>query len=146
MPTIAIVGAGPGMGLSLARLFGGHGYSAALVSRSRENLDALLACLEDEGVVAAGFTADVMDRPTLVDAFAGIRHRFVMVDVLEYSPATLEPAPGIGMVSSLDVTVENLQPYLDYQLHGAIAATQEVLPEMLERRTGSLLYTTGASS
>jgi len=36
MSTIAIVGAGPGLGLSIAKAFGRNGFSVALVSRSQE--------------------------------------------------------------------------------------------------------------
>lgn len=43
MPVIAIVGAGPGVGLSIAKLFGGHGFEVALIARSRESLDTLAA-------------------------------------------------------------------------------------------------------
>ena len=45
MPTIAIVGAGPGLGLALARTFGRHGYSAALVARNPQTLETLTATL-----------------------------------------------------------------------------------------------------
>ena len=41
MPVLAIVGAGPGLGLSIAKVFGSHGFSVALISRSEEKLDAL---------------------------------------------------------------------------------------------------------
>src|SRR5262249_39234036 len=87
MPTIAIVGAGPGLGLSIARVFGRHDFSVALVSRSQEKLDGLVAELGESGVDAAGFAADVTDRPSLAAAFARITERLGRVDVLEYSPA-----------------------------------------------------------
>ncbi|MFR9780683.1 hypothetical protein ACL02O_32140 [Micromonospora sp. MS34] len=35
MPTIAIVGAGAGLGASIAKVFGGHGFNVALISRSK---------------------------------------------------------------------------------------------------------------
>lgn len=41
MPTIAIVGAGPGLGLSIAKVFGGHGFEVALVSRNKDKLGDL---------------------------------------------------------------------------------------------------------
>src|SRR5262249_576925 len=50
------------------------------------------------------------------------------------------------LVNALDATVEQIQAWIDYNLHGAVAATHEVLPGMLERGSGTLLYTTGASS
>lgn len=34
MPVIAIVGAGPGLGLSIARRFGRQGFAVALISRT----------------------------------------------------------------------------------------------------------------
>jgi NAD(P)-dependent dehydrogenase (short-subunit alcohol dehydrogenase family) len=97
MPTIAIVGAGPGLGLSIAKVFGRHGFSVALISRTQEKLDGLAAELGESGIDAAGFAADVMDRPSIADAFARLRERFGGVDVLEYSPAPHNPVPGITM-------------------------------------------------
>ncbi|MFI2665853.1 SDR family NAD(P)-dependent oxidoreductase [Micromonospora carbonacea] len=146
MPTIAIVGAGSGLGQSIAKTFGGNGFSVALVSRTQSKLDALAAELGQAGVDAAGFAADVMDRASLVDAFARIKQRFGTVDVLEYSPAPHTPVPGITMAGPLDVTVENIQPQLDYYLYGGITAAQQVLPDMLERGSGTLLFTTGGAS
>ncbi|MFJ8689616.1 SDR family NAD(P)-dependent oxidoreductase [Micromonospora wenchangensis] len=146
MPTIAIVGAGSGLGQSIAKTFGSNGFSVALVSRTRSKLDALAAELGQAGIDAAGFAADVMDRPSLVDAFIRIKQRFGAVDVLEYSPAPHTPVPGITMASPLDVTVENIQPQLDYYLYGGITAAQQVLPDMLERGSGTLLFTTGGAS
>ncbi|OWV09587.1 short-chain dehydrogenase [Micromonospora wenchangensis] len=146
MPTIAIVGAGSGLGQSIAKTFGSNGFSVALVSRTQSKLDALAAELGQAGIDAAGFAADVMDRPSLVDASARIKQRFGTVDVLEYSPAPHTPVPGITMASPLDVTVENIQPQLDYYLYGGITAAQQVLPDMLERGSGTLLFTTGAAS
>ncbi|WFE55828.1 SDR family NAD(P)-dependent oxidoreductase [Micromonospora sp. WMMD712] len=146
MPTIAIVGAGSGLGQSIAKTFGSNGFSVALVSRTQSKLDALAAELGRAGVDAAGFAADVMDRSSLVDAFARIKQRFGTVDVLEYSPAPHTPVPGITMAGPLDVTVENIQPQLDYYLYGGITAAQQVLPDMLERGNGTLLFTTGGAS
>lgn len=43
MPLLTIVGAGPGMGLSIARQFGSRGFDVALVSRTQSKLDGLAA-------------------------------------------------------------------------------------------------------
>ena len=50
MTTIAIVGAGPGLGAATARRFASEGLEVALVSRSRERVDTLAAQLADAGV------------------------------------------------------------------------------------------------
>jgi NAD(P)-dependent dehydrogenase (short-subunit alcohol dehydrogenase family) len=44
------------------------------------------------------------------------------------------------------VTVDNLQPQIQQLLYGAITAAQAVLPAMLTRSTGTLLFTTGGGA
>jgi len=146
MPTIAIVGAGPGLGLSIAKVFGRNGFSVALVARTQDKLDRLAAELGTSGIDAAGFAADIMDRPSLTAALGAVKGRFGAIDVLEYSPAPHNPVPGITMAGPLEATVDNIQPQVDYYLYGGIAAAQQVLPDMIERGSGTLLYTTGGSS
>ena len=41
MPLIAIIGAGPGLGLEIARAFGRKGFDVALVARDQSKLDVL---------------------------------------------------------------------------------------------------------
>src|SRR5205085_111428 len=103
----------------------------------------LAAQLGGSGIDAAGFAADVMRPETMVDAFTGVRDRFGAVDVLEYSPAPHDPVPGVESVEALDVTAANVQPQIQFYLYGAIAATQQVLPDMLAAGAGTLLFTTG---
>lgn len=145
MPTIAIVGAGPGLGLSIARVFGSHGFSVALVSRAQAKVDALAVTLGGEGIEAVGFAADIRDTSSLSAAFTAIKERFGAVDVLEFSP-TAQPGPGFEMVGPLEVTRENLQQQIEFYLYGAVDAARQVLPEMLAAGSGTLLFTTGAGS
>jgi NADP-dependent 3-hydroxy acid dehydrogenase YdfG len=44
------------------------------------------------------------------------------------------------------VSVENIQRQVEYYVYGGVTAAQAVLPGMLERGRGTLLFTTGASS
>ncbi|MET8976427.1 SDR family NAD(P)-dependent oxidoreductase [Streptomyces sp. NPDC004539] len=146
MPTLAIVGAGPGMGLAIARTFGTRGYDVALLARTPEKLDALVATLGEEGVTAAAFPADVLDRDSLASALDAARARFGSVDVLEYSPAPHSPVPGFTTAAPSEVTVDNLQPQIEYTFYGAVAATRAVLPAMRAAGAGTLLFTSGGGS
>ncbi|MFF3373985.1 SDR family NAD(P)-dependent oxidoreductase [Streptomyces sp. NPDC002680] len=144
MPTIAIVGAGPQMGLAIARTFGNQGFDVALISRNPEKLDANVGKLAAEGITAAAFPANVLDRAGLTHALKEAADRFSGIDVLEYSPVgtfgiTTLTAPSGTRPS--DVEFE-----MNFQLYGAIAATNAVLPAMREAGAGTLLYTTGAGS
>ena len=142
MSVIAIVGAGPGLGLSIARRFGREGFSVALISRTPDKLDRLVAELAASGIQAAGFAGDVLDPPTL----AAAADRFGPVDVLEYSPAPHGAPSGLAMTDVLHATAENVQLQVEFYVYGAITAVQAVLAGMLERGRGTLLFTTGASS
>ncbi|WP_019926196.1 SDR family oxidoreductase [Nocardia sp. BMG111209] len=147
MPTIALVAAGTRLGLSLGRVFGGHGFDVALIARSEERLGELVDTLAAEGVEAAGFPADVTDRAALATAVDDAAEKFGGIDVLQYSAPYVHAADGDGrMTGVLDVTVENLRPQIEGACYGAITATRAVLPAMLAAGTGTLLYTTGASA
>lgn len=146
MPTLAIVGAGPGMGLAIARTFGTRGFDIALLARTSDKLHDLVARLGKEGVTAAAFPADVMDRPSLTAALDAVRARFGAIDVLEYSPAPHSPVPGFTLAAASDTDVDNLQPQIEYTLYGAVTAARAVLPAMREAGAGTLLFTTGGGS
>jgi len=146
MPAIALVAAGTRLGLSLGKIFGGHGFDVALIARSNERLAELTGKLAAEGVTAAGFPADVTNRPALTAALGSAAERFGGIDVLHYSSPGTGSAETLRGTGPLDVTVDNLQPQLESICYGAITATQAVLPAMLAAGTGTLLYTTGGSS
>ncbi|MCT9143894.1 SDR family NAD(P)-dependent oxidoreductase [Streptomyces violarus] len=67
-PSIAIVGAGPQIDLAIARPFGSQGFDVALISRNRDKLDDLVGKPEAEGIDAAAFPANVLDRAGLTRA------------------------------------------------------------------------------
>jgi NAD(P)-dependent dehydrogenase (short-subunit alcohol dehydrogenase family) len=142
VPTIAIVGAGPGIGLSIARTFGSQGFGVALIARTKEKLDGLVAQLASEGVFAAGFPADVLDRPSLTAALQQAKEHFGSIDVMEYSPALRD----IAIATPSEVTVDNVQPQIEYIFYGAVAAARSVLPAMREAGAGTLLFTSGGGS
>jgi len=146
MPAIALVAAGARLGLSLGKVFGGHGFDVALIARSEERLGELTGKLAAEGVTAAGFPADVTDRSALAAALGSAAGRFGGIDVLHYSSPGAGTTETLRSTGALDVTVENLQPQIECICYGAITATRAVLPAMLAAGSGTLLYTTGASS
>jgi NAD(P)-dependent dehydrogenase (short-subunit alcohol dehydrogenase family) len=140
--TIAVVGAGPGVGMGVARKFGREGYRVALVARSQKKLDGYVAELKSLGIDAAAFPADVTDRPGLAAALERANAHFGGIDALEYSPM-LE----FGAIFSVDaLTIADLQKQLEFQLFGAITAVNAVLPGMIKKGKGSLLFTTGPSA
>lgn len=143
-PTIAIVGAGPGMGAAIARTFGAHGFDVALIARNRAKLDGLVTELAAEGITAAAFPADILDHDALRAALDQAAEQFGGIDVLEHSPAPALADYRPTLPSQ--TTPEAVQTHLEFQFYSALVATQAVLPRMRERGSGTLLFTTGAGS
>jgi NAD(P)-dependent dehydrogenase (short-subunit alcohol dehydrogenase family) len=143
--TLVVVGAGPGLGLEIARRFGRERFNIALIARRRESLDGLVARLSEDGIRAEGFVADVGDETALKSAFGGIRLRFGRIDVLEFSPV---PAPegDADKYSPLTLDRATMDRLHRVQILGAITCVQEILPEMLERGDGTILLTTSGSA
>ncbi|RPK31373.1 SDR family NAD(P)-dependent oxidoreductase [Paenibacillus xylanexedens] len=86
MKTIAIVGAGAGLGMSIAKKFGQNGFRVALIARNEEKLNQLVIELEQLGIEAASFQADILNKEQIEMAFAAIKEKYGFIDVLEYSP------------------------------------------------------------
>ncbi|MFJ8108952.1 SDR family NAD(P)-dependent oxidoreductase [Streptomyces sp. NPDC096132] len=139
---IAVLGAGTGLGVSLAHRFGREGFRVALVARRTDRLEALVAELADKGVEAAAFPADLSD-PAQVPALVGaIRARFGRIDVVEYGP--ISTAVSFTPATQLDAaTLEKLTRLL---LLTPVEVFRTVLPELTERGDGALLLTLGASA
>ncbi|MFJ2621028.1 SDR family NAD(P)-dependent oxidoreductase [Glutamicibacter sp. NPDC087344] len=143
MPTIAIVGAGAGLGLAIARKFGQNGFSSALIARNSEKLNDLVATLAAEGIEAKGFAADTADANALSRALSDAHKHFGSVDVLEFSP---HAGNSESMVDPLEVTHDTLRPAIDSLLYGAVTAVQSVLPAMRANGNGTILLTAGTGS
>lgn len=142
MKTLAIVGAGPLLGLSLAKKFGLHDFRIALIARNQEKLDMYVRDLRALQIEAAGFSADVLNTSQLEAALIRVKETFGPVDMLEYSPT-----PSFTEVASvLDVTQENATLQFGYQVLGAITSVRAVLPDMLARGNGTLFFSTGLSA
>jgi NADP-dependent 3-hydroxy acid dehydrogenase YdfG len=140
--SLVIVGAGPNLGLAIARRFGREGFSVGLVSRNQEKLDGLAGELEADGITAAGAAADIRDSDGLAAAIRSLADRLGAVEVLEYSPL---PAREF-MKPILETTVDDVRGPLEFSVLGAVAATQAVIGPMLDAGRGTILFTTGGAA
>jgi NADP-dependent 3-hydroxy acid dehydrogenase YdfG len=146
MSTIVIVDADNGLGLPIAKVFGHKGYNVALIGRDASGLDELAARLGAERVTAAAFPADVLDPAAARTTLEQVTERFGEIEVLAYSAIARPSAPDTPGTGAADVTMEALRPHLDRCLGAAINVVRPVLPRMIERDNGTLIFTTGLCS
>lgn len=140
--SLVIVGAGPNLGLAVARRFGREGFAVGLISRTESRLVELAAQLQLDGVTVAGAAADIRDSNALAGAIQKLAHELGPVEVLEYSPL---PAPEF-MKPVLETTADDVRGPLEFSVLGAVAATQAVLGPMREAGRGTILFTTGGAA
>ncbi|MET7441408.1 SDR family NAD(P)-dependent oxidoreductase [Streptomyces sp. NPDC005496] len=142
MTTYALVGAGPGLGLSCARRFGAAGHGVALMSRSTERLDGLVAALAGEGINARGYTADVLDPASLTAALEAAAEDLGPVEILQYSPV---PRADF-MKPVLATRATDLDDPLAFSVKGPVTCVNAVLPGMRALGRGTLLFVNGGSA
>ena len=142
MTTIAIIGAGQGLGASIARRFGKEGFDIALISRNQDRLDALASDLSDQGFTARGYTANVRDPDSIVAALDRASQELGPIEVLEYSPLPqkefLRPV--------LETTAADLVGAVEFSIYGPVTAVHQVLQGMRYLGRGSILFVNGGSA
>lgn len=81
-PVILILGAGPNIGINVARIFGSKGYKVALASRSLKDQDSTSDQLN--------IPSDFSDPNSIVDAFSKVKAVFGIPSVVVYNGRSFE--------------------------------------------------------
>ncbi|GAA1746915.1 SDR family NAD(P)-dependent oxidoreductase [Aeromicrobium alkaliterrae] len=142
MPTLAIIGAGSNLGAAVARRFAKEGFSVGLISRNLERITSLADDLGAEGITARGYSADVRDPASIREALDAVSADLGPVDVLQYSPL---PAKEY-LRPVLETTVDDLQPALEFSVHGPLTAIHHVTQHMRFLGGGTILLVNGGSA
>ncbi|WP_199191150.1 SDR family NAD(P)-dependent oxidoreductase [Amycolatopsis sp. CA-126428] len=137
MPGVVIIGAGPGLGLSVARRFAREGLPVAMVARSGEKLKTLADALTPTGVPVITLTADSTDETALRTALDTATAKFGLPQAVVYNAAIIQPdRPG-------ELSVAAHQQAWAVNVLGAITAAAHIAPAMSQRGSGSFLITGG---
>src|ERR687888_903708 len=139
--SIAVFGAGPGLGRAVAHRYAQGGYDVVLVARRRQPLGALAEELAGAGARAHVITADLSD-PDAVPALAErVRAAVGDLDAFYYAPT-----PADGFVAAAALTPQRAQAFMPLAVCSLLALVQQFLPHMLEQGAGAILTAQGAST
>ncbi|GGV22820.1 short-chain dehydrogenase [Actinomadura cremea] len=141
--TAVVIGAGPGLGMSVAHRLGREGHAVALVSRTGARHAGYVEELAGAGVEAASFPADVRDRERLAAVLDAILDRYGRVDAVYYGPAA--SGPDAWPTPILEADADSVATAMT-TMYPAVDVVRRVLPGMLERHSGALLFATGLSA
>ncbi|WP_329236288.1 SDR family NAD(P)-dependent oxidoreductase [Actinoallomurus sp. NBC_01490] len=137
MPGAVVIGAGPGIGRSVARRFAREGLPVALIARSPGTLAGVAEAVSPFGVPVVTLTADSADETALRAALDAASGELGLPDAVVYNAALIRPdRPGeLPVRAQLDAWAVNVV--------GALTAAAHVAPEMARRGSGSFLITGG---
>jgi len=139
--SIAVFGAGPGLGQAVARRYAQEGYEIVLVGRRRQPLDALAQDLIDRGASAHAIAADLSDTEAVPALAEQIRAAVGDPDAFYYAPT-----PGDGFVPAAGLTPQRAQAFMPLVFYSLVALVQQFLPHMVEQGDGAILTAQGAST
>ncbi len=136
MPSIAILGGGPGIAMGVARAFGREGYHVALLARSAR-AGELAGQLAGEGLQAHAVRLDVAHAHDVQAALHEVARIGGDVEVLLYNAAAFTPA------TPTHLPPDQLTADLGVGVTGALAAVQAVQSRMAHAGGGTILFTGG---
>jgi short-subunit dehydrogenase len=139
--TIAIFGAGTGLGASLAARFGREGYQVALVARRPAPLEERVAELARVDIEAVAFPADLTDLGGIPTLVRSIEERLGSIDVAVY-----QPVGHVGFVPAVELDASKLQSMANIFTFSPIEVSHAVLPGMLARGDGAIVIVGGLTA
>jgi short-subunit dehydrogenase len=134
---LLLVGAGPGLGLAVARRFAVGGYRLTLVARSTDGLGSLAGSLADTGAEIATIAADASDPEGLGARMAELYRGDGAPGVIIYN--AVMGAPDHLLTSS----VAHLQTAYTVDVVSAIVVAQVASPAMKVAGFGTMIVTGG---
>ena len=134
---LLLVGAGPGLGMAVARRFAVGGYRVTLVARSTDGLRDLAGSLADTGSQIETVAADASDPEGLGARMAELYDQQGAPGLIIYNAVMGAPD------KLLDSSAEHLQTAYAVDVIGAIVVTQVAAPVMREAGSGTIIVTGG---
>jgi len=134
---LLLVGAGPGLGMAVARRFAEGGYRVTLVARSTDGLRNLADSLADTGAQIDTAAADASDPEGLATRMAELYSEQGAPGLIIYNAVMGAPD------TLLDSTAEHLQTAYTVDVIGAIVVTQVAARAMRAAGSGTIIVTGG---
>ena len=140
--TSVIAGVGPGSGAAIARKLAKEGCGIGLIARSADYLNQLGAELRATKAPVASAKADVSDANQVRSAFEELRQTLGPIDLLVFHASASGPfGQGLLSIDPKDFTHSWAVGTL-----GGLLCAQAVVPDMLKKGAGAILFTGATSS
>ena len=141
-PVCLVIGAGAGIGGTVARRFAREGYHACLCRRTdQEGLERMVAEIKDEGGEASGFLLNAVDDGAIEERVAAIESDIGGIDVAVYNLGAQ-----IGDRALQDTSYKAFEMGWRMGTFGLFRLASAVSPHMEARGNGALLVTSATAA
>mgnify|MGYP003987299401 FL=1 len=139
--TVAVVGAGSGIGKTTAELIGSMGVSVGCLDKNAEAAEDTAQAIEAAGGKACSYAMEVTDPASAKSALDHVE------DILGNISGLVNCAGITGKTAVLgaDVDLDDFDQGHDINVKGALIVSQAVLPSMLARGYGRVLHVASIS-
>lgn len=134
--SVLITGGSRGLGLQLARSFLREGCHVAICARSEDELAHARADLLNYGRHVLALPCDVTDQAAVERLVADVTNHFGQIDILVSNAGTIQVGPVQNM------RVSDFRDAMDLMFWGVLYPTLAVLPQMRNRKAGTLVTIT----
>jgi len=132
-----VIGAGPGLGTSIALRFGSTGMPIGLIARSHSSINTVRLALDSAGIESVSATADAADETQVKGGLDLLVDELGVPAVLVYNAAVIRAdRPG-------ELSHEQYQSAYAVNVLGAITSAAHLAPRMAKAGGGTILITGG---
>ena len=141
-PVCLVLGAGAGIGGTVATKFAQEGYHSSLCRRSdKEGLDRLVKNIEDQGGSANGYIMNAIEDNAIVEVITSIESDIGPIEVLVYN---------LGAQTGMKLLDQTSHKEFEWGWRmasfGLFRAAKVLCPLMLERGKGTFLVTSATAA
>eukprot|EP00092_Neocalanus_flemingeri_P006821 GFUD01007365.1.p1 GENE.GFUD01007365.1~~GFUD01007365.1.p1 ORF type:complete len:253 (+),score=77.53 GFUD01007365.1:51-809(+) len=138
---LLIVGAGPGIGSSVAKQFAGQGYEVCVARRNKDQLESLVQDIEETGGKCNAFGCDVRKEDEVRKLVEHVESKIGAI-----SCGVHNIGANIGHISALDTSTRVYTKVWEMAALSAFLFGREVGTRMVQRGHGSIIFTGATAS
>ena len=130
---IWVTGASTGIGKAIAKKFSSKGCTVVITARSKSRLDDIVNEIKLTGREASAFVCDVSSERSVFSTAKKIQEKYGTIDLL------INNAGATVFKSFLDTATKDYDDVIDTNLKGPFLCMKAVLPQMIKKKTGSII-------